>query len=51
MDLAGAERIKKTGAEGDRRKEGININLGKWSHFLSPFDPLLVLCVGVLSGL
>ena len=28
VDLAGSERIKKTGAEGDRRKEGININLG-----------------------
>lgn len=29
VDLAGSERIKKTGAEGDRRKEGININLGE----------------------
>lgn len=26
VDLAGSERIDKTGAEGDRRKEGININ-------------------------
>jgi len=26
VDLAGSERIKKTGAEGNRKKEGININ-------------------------
>jgi len=26
VDLAGSERIKKTGAEGNRQKEGININ-------------------------
>jgi len=28
VDLAGSERIKKTGAQGGRRKEGININKG-----------------------
>eukprot|EP00954_Amorphochlora_amoebiformis_P025317 1372097-Amorphochlora_amoeboformis.AAC.1 len=28
VDLAGSERIKKTGAEGHRRKEGIQINKG-----------------------
>jgi hypothetical protein len=28
VDLAGSERIKKTGAQGSRRKEGININKG-----------------------
>ena len=28
VDLAGSERIKKTGAEGQRRKEGIKINEG-----------------------
>ena len=28
MDLAGSERIKRTGAEGARMKEGININRG-----------------------
>ena len=28
VDLAGSERAKKTGAEGDRLKEGININYG-----------------------
>jgi kinesin family protein 4/21/27 len=28
VDLAGSERIKRTGAEGQRMKEGININQG-----------------------
>ena len=28
VDLAGSERLKRTGAEGDRMKEGISINLG-----------------------
>ncbi|OAC97655.1 hypothetical protein MUCCIDRAFT_151013, partial [Mucor lusitanicus CBS 277.49] len=28
VDLAGSERLKRTAAEGDRRKEGININAG-----------------------
>ncbi|CAO3597578.1 unnamed protein product [Absidia cylindrospora] len=28
VDLAGSERLKRTSAEGDRRKEGININAG-----------------------
>uniref|UniRef100_A0A7S2QVI8 Kinesin motor domain-containing protein n=1 Tax=Triparma pacifica TaxID=91992 RepID=A0A7S2QVI8_9STRA len=28
VDLAGSERMKKTGAEGDRMKEGIQINVG-----------------------
>ncbi|OAF67291.1 hypothetical protein A3Q56_04968 [Intoshia linei] len=28
VDLAGSERLKRTGAIGDRRKEGISINLG-----------------------
>ncbi|KAI8062551.1 P-loop containing nucleoside triphosphate hydrolase protein [Gongronella butleri] len=28
VDLAGSERLKRTAAEGDRRKEGININSG-----------------------
>lgn len=28
VDLAGSERIKRTGAEGERMKEGININKG-----------------------
>ena len=28
VDLAGSERLKKTGASGDRMKEGININCG-----------------------
>ncbi|KAI7898697.1 uncharacterized protein BX663DRAFT_523777 [Cokeromyces recurvatus] len=28
VDLAGSERLKRTAAEGDRRREGININAG-----------------------
>ncbi|KAG1248763.1 hypothetical protein G6F68_013660 [Rhizopus microsporus] len=28
VDLAGSERLKRTAAEGERRKEGININAG-----------------------
>ena len=28
VDLAGSERLKRTGATGDRAKEGININSG-----------------------
>ncbi|CEP15184.1 hypothetical protein [Parasitella parasitica] len=28
VDLAGSERLKRTAAQGDRRKEGININAG-----------------------
>lgn len=35
VDLAGSERIKRTGATGERAKEGININLGLVSFQLS----------------
>lgn len=35
VDLAGSERAKKTGAEGGRLKEGININYG--AHFTTRF--------------
>lgn len=36
VDLAGSERLKRTGATGDRIKEGININFGlvlTYRHF------------------
>ena len=35
VDLAGSERLKRTGATGDRAKEGISINCG-----LVSFSPL-----------
>ena len=41
VDLAGSERLKRTGATGDRAKEGISINCGLVSsmggggHFIS----------------
>ena len=28
VDLAGSERLKRTGAEGQRKEEGVNINMG-----------------------
>lgn len=33
VDLAGSERLKRTGATGDRAKEGISINCGLVSFF------------------
>ncbi|CAB9520959.1 Kinesin-like protein [Seminavis robusta] len=42
VDLAGSERIKRTGAEGNRMKEGININKGLF---------VLGQCVSALSEL
>ena len=32
VDLAGSERLKRTGATGDRAKEGISINCGLVSY-------------------
>lgn len=34
VDLAGSERLKRTGATGDRAKEGISINCGLVSFIL-----------------
>lgn len=40
VDLAGSERLKRTGATGERAKEGISINCGlvgaRWSAALRP---------------
>ena len=36
VDLAGSERLKRTGATGDRAKEGISINCGLVSKVASP---------------
>lgn len=33
VDLAGSERLKRTGATGDRAKEGISINCGLVRYF------------------
>lgn len=35
VDLAGSERLKRTGATGDRAKEGISINCGLVSYTLN----------------
>lgn len=37
VDLAGSERLKRTGATGDRAKEGISINCGLVSQYLNPW--------------
>ena len=37
VDLAGSERLKRTGATGDRAKEGISINCGLVSYSDSHF--------------
>ncbi len=39
VDLAGSERLKRTGATGDRAKEGISINCGLVSLFLLCITP------------
>jgi hypothetical protein len=36
VDLAGSERLKRTGATGDRAKEGISINCGLVRYWLCP---------------
>lgn len=38
MDLAGSERLKRTGATGDRAKEGISINCGLVSSSSKDFS-------------
>lgn len=43
VDLAGSERLKRTGATGDRAKEGISINCGLVSDHLFSFE-LMYLC-------
>ena len=42
VDLAGSERLKRTGATGDRAKEGISINCGLVRAQRKPlaFDPV-----------
>jgi len=35
VDLAGSERLKRTGATGDRAREGISINCGLVSSLMS----------------
>ena len=37
VDLAGSERLKRTGATGDRAKEGISINCGLVSSQVMPY--------------
>lgn len=42
VDLAGSERLKRTGATGDRAKEGISINCGLVSRLIVSNDPSLI---------
>lgn len=37
VDLAGSERLKRTGATGERAKEGISINCGLVQPLVPPF--------------
>lgn len=46
VDLAGSERLKRTGATGDRAKEGISINCG-----LVSFSPLYISPTGSVQSL
>ena len=49
VDLAGSERLKRTGATGDRAKEGISINCGLVRRF-SVYIQLVFNCVSELSN-
>lgn len=42
VDLAGSERLKRTGATGDRAKEGISINCGLVSRLIVSNDASLI---------
>ena len=44
VDLAGSERLKRTGATGDRQKEGISINCGLVSTRLQGCPSMQVPC-------
>ena len=47
MDLAGSERLKRTGATGDRAKEGISINSG----LVSCSYACMHLCISAITSL
>ena len=47
VDLAGSERLKRTGATGERAKEGISINCGLVCALLLLLLLLLCVCVCV----
>lgn len=42
VDLAGSERLKRTGATGDRAKEGISINCGLVSFFCNSSEMFMI---------
>lgn len=48
VDLAGSERVNKTGAIGERLKEGSNINKSVFTTALSSLTVLLTLTVTLL---
>ena len=46
VDLAGSERLKRTGATGDRAKEGISIN-GGLVRYIAYFGGILMLVLSL----
>lgn len=48
VDLAGSERLKRTGATGDRAKEGISINCGLVRKWRKNTSYLLLITLGDL---
>lgn len=50
VDLAGSERLKRTGATGDRAKEGISINCGLVSRPMSATITRVHYCIIIFTS-